>query len=159
MSCPAADRLVHSEQVESLSQAAVAQAVQQYADQHPNGDYSRTQVQFRSYSSITAYREDSVGLVASGSCPQANPTLRYTIRRAPGIVVMWRHSPPQHPTATSVVSDSEGQPTAIDLDSFAGINSTMTIDSDGSGTSSFTNYIGPTSSAAESGTITWTAAK
>jgi hypothetical protein len=44
----------------------------------------------------------------------------------------------------------------IGLDSFAGTASTLTINSDGSGNASFTNYIGSTSSAKESGTITWT---
>ena len=125
----------------------------------PTGITAERRFNSCSYSSITAYREDSVGLVASGWYEQANPTLRYTIGRDGFIVVMWRHSPPHHPTATSIVSDFDGRPTAVDLDSFAGIKSTMTTDSDGSGTSSFTNYIGPTSSATESGTITWTAAK
>ena len=44
----------------------------------------------------------------------------------------------------------------VGLDSFAGTVSTLTIKSDGSGNASFTNYIGTTSSADESGTMTWT---
>jgi hypothetical protein len=44
----------------------------------------------------------------------------------------------------------------VGLDTFAGIDSTLTINGDGSGTASFTNLIGTTSSADESGTITWT---
>ncbi len=44
----------------------------------------------------------------------------------------------------------------VGLDTFAGINSTMKLDSDGSGNATFTNYIGTTSSVTESGTITWT---
>jgi hypothetical protein len=45
---------------------------------------------------------------------------------------------------------------AVGLDSFAGTESTLTINRDGSGNASFTNYIGTTSSADESGTMTWT---
>jgi hypothetical protein len=44
----------------------------------------------------------------------------------------------------------------VGLDTFAGIQSTLTINSDGSGNASFTDLIGTTSSATESGTITWT---
>jgi hypothetical protein len=44
----------------------------------------------------------------------------------------------------------------VGLDTFAGTDSTMTINGDGSGNASFTNYIGTTSSADESGTATWT---
>jgi hypothetical protein len=44
----------------------------------------------------------------------------------------------------------------VGLDTFAGINSTMKLNSDGSGNATFTNYIGTTSSATESGTIAWT---
>jgi hypothetical protein len=44
----------------------------------------------------------------------------------------------------------------VGLDTFAGTDSTMTIKGDGSGNASFTNYIGTTSSADESGTATWT---
>jgi hypothetical protein len=47
----------------------------------------------------------------------------------------------------------------VGLDTFAGINSTMKLNSDGSGNATFTNYIGTTSSATESGTITWTCAQ
>ena len=47
----------------------------------------------------------------------------------------------------------------VGLDTFAGINSTMVLNSDGSGNATFTNYIGTTSSATESGTITWTCAQ
>jgi hypothetical protein len=44
----------------------------------------------------------------------------------------------------------------VGLDTFAGLDSTLTINSDGSGNASFSNLIGTTSSADESGTITWT---
>jgi len=44
----------------------------------------------------------------------------------------------------------------VGLDSLAGTVSTLTIKSDGSGNASFTEYIGTTSSADESGTMTWT---
>jgi len=44
----------------------------------------------------------------------------------------------------------------VGLDTFAGIDSTMKLNSDGSGNATFSNYIGTTSSAPESGTITWT---
>jgi hypothetical protein len=47
----------------------------------------------------------------------------------------------------------------VGLDTFAGINSTMTLNSDGSGNATFSNYIGTTSSATESGTIAWTCAE
>jgi hypothetical protein len=47
----------------------------------------------------------------------------------------------------------------VGLDTFAGINSTMVLNSDGSGNATFTNYIGTTSSATESGTINWTCAQ
>ena len=45
---------------------------------------------------------------------------------------------------------------AVGLDSFAGTDSTLTVKSDGSGNATFSNYIGTTSSATESGTMTWT---
>jgi hypothetical protein len=44
----------------------------------------------------------------------------------------------------------------VGLDTFAGIDSTLTVKSDGSGNAAFTGFIGTTSSADESGTITWT---
>jgi hypothetical protein len=44
----------------------------------------------------------------------------------------------------------------VGLDTFAGTDSTLTIKSDGSGNAAFTNLIGTTSSADESGTIIWT---
>jgi hypothetical protein len=44
----------------------------------------------------------------------------------------------------------------VGLDTFAGSDSTLTINKDGSGNASFTNYIGTTSSVDESGTLTWT---
>ncbi len=47
----------------------------------------------------------------------------------------------------------------IGLDTFAGIDSTMLLNSDASGNATFTKYIGTTSSATESGTITWTCAQ
>jgi hypothetical protein len=47
----------------------------------------------------------------------------------------------------------------VGLETFAGVNSTMVLNSDGSGNAAFTNYIGTTSSATESGTITWTCAQ
>lgn len=44
----------------------------------------------------------------------------------------------------------------VGLDTFAGTDSTMTINADGSGNASFTNLIGTTSSAKENGTVSWT---
>jgi hypothetical protein len=44
----------------------------------------------------------------------------------------------------------------VGLDTFAGIDSTLTVNGDGSGNASFKNYIGTTSSVDESGTLTWT---
>jgi hypothetical protein len=44
----------------------------------------------------------------------------------------------------------------VGLDTFAGIDSTLTINADGSGNASFSNLIGTTSSVDESGTIKWT---
>ena len=47
----------------------------------------------------------------------------------------------------------------VGLETFAGIDSTMLLNSDGSGNATFSKYIGTTSSATESGTITWTCAQ
>jgi len=45
---------------------------------------------------------------------------------------------------------------SVGLDTFAGTDSTLTINPDGSGKASFASYIGTTSSVDESGTIAWT---
>jgi hypothetical protein len=47
----------------------------------------------------------------------------------------------------------------VGLETFAGIDSTMLLNGDGSGNATFSKYIGTTSSATESGTITWTCAQ
>jgi hypothetical protein len=87
------DKVRRVEEVGELSARAVDQALQRYKDQRPGVTADDTEIQFRSYATQAAYRDDSLGLVAAGWYEQANPTLRYTIPRDGFLVIMWRRSP------------------------------------------------------------------
>jgi hypothetical protein len=101
------------------------------------------------------------------TCAQyATSSLAWTIGLGPpvgtpipinGVNINFLVSVPQsafHGAGTYTGNDVSG--VTVGLDTFAGTNSTLTIDSDGSGNASFTGYIGTTSSTDESGTINWT---
>ena len=87
-----ADKLRRGEEVEQLSADAAIEALQRYKNQRPGMVIDDAHIQFRSYTSQAAYRDDSLRLVAAGWYEQADPTLRYTIGRDGFIVIMWRHS-------------------------------------------------------------------
>jgi hypothetical protein len=101
------------------------------------------------------------------TCPQyATSALAWTIGLGPpvgnpapvdGVNVNFLISVPQslfHGAGTYPGNVVSG--VAVGLDTFAGLNSMLTINRDGSGNASFTNFIGTTSSVHESGTIVWT---
>lgn len=92
-----AERLRRGEDVEKQAAEAAAGALQRYKNQRPGVVVDDTQIQFRSYTSQAAYRDDGLGLVAAGWYEQADPTLRYTIARNGFIVIMWRRSLWQRP--------------------------------------------------------------